>query len=274
MRVRSRPIRSMMLASREAVVNYMTPLGIVHIMATGPSLRSRTVGGRRSRGLDALVLSPGRLVRHGFRSHGDGQQRGRAVLRRQCAIDMRVGRRCRTRCCSGFTVFGGRIVSPPDARSGTSSCIATALVSIPCAAMQRTWLGVRAGIDSARFAEVASFLDIQAREAKWWRDASLAYFQTFSKLPIPSGYEQPAHPLNYYIAPVSRGPPQTEVSGIRAQRLAPLSSWLAIRPKRRFRRFRRLLLGRDVGETTTSRVYWELPLREAPEASRGRTQEK
>jgi alpha-glucuronidase len=57
---------------------------------------------------------------------------------------------------------------------------------------------VRASIDSERFAEVDSFLSIQAREARWWRDAALTYFQTFSRLPIPAGYEQPEHPLDYY----------------------------------------------------------------------------
>ena len=45
----------MMMVSREAVVNYMTPLGLAHIMAHGPPLRSGAVGhgcraptGRRS----------------------------------------------------------------------------------------------------------------------------------------------------------------------------------------------------------------------------------
>jgi alpha-glucuronidase len=64
--------------------------------------------------------------------------------------------------------------------------------------MQRQWRSVRASIDSVRFAEVDSFLTIQAHEARWWRDASLAYFQTFSRLPITAGYEQPKHPLSYY----------------------------------------------------------------------------
>ena len=65
---------------------------------------------------------------------------------------------------------------------------------------------MRASIDSARFAEVASFLDIQEREARWWRDASLTYFQTFSRMPIPARYEQPAHPLEYYSAAMSGRP--------------------------------------------------------------------
>jgi alpha-glucuronidase len=64
--------------------------------------------------------------------------------------------------------------------------------------MQKEWRTVRAAIDPERFAEVDSFLSIQAREARWWRDAALSYFQTFSKLPIPAGYAKPEHPLEYY----------------------------------------------------------------------------
>jgi alpha-glucuronidase len=65
-------------------------------------------------------------------------------------------------------------------------------------AMQREWRSVRPAIDAERFAAVDSFLTIQSREARWWRDASLAYFQTFSRLPIPDRYERPEHPLDFY----------------------------------------------------------------------------
>jgi alpha-glucuronidase len=65
-------------------------------------------------------------------------------------------------------------------------------------AMQRSWTTVRPAVDSARFAEVSEFLGIQEREARWWRDAALTYFQTFSRMPIPAAFEQPAHPLAYY----------------------------------------------------------------------------
>jgi hypothetical protein len=39
-----------------------------------------------------------------------------------------------------------------------------------------------------------------ATEAQWWRDASIAYFQTFSGLPLPAGEAPPAHSLDYYEA--------------------------------------------------------------------------
>ena len=57
---------------------------------------------------------------------------------------------------------------------------------------------MRPFIDSERFTEVANSLAIQHHEAKWWRDASIAYFQSVSKRPLPSGIEPPEHSLDYY----------------------------------------------------------------------------
>jgi alpha-glucuronidase len=41
-------------------------------------------------------------------------------------------------------------------------------------------------------------LAIQEKEAVWWKDACLLYFQTFSKMPIPSAVEKPGNSLEYY----------------------------------------------------------------------------
>jgi alpha-glucuronidase len=67
-------------------------------------------------------------------------------------------------------------------------------------AMRRTWAGLGAFVDPERHAQVSAFLAIQEKEAKWWRDASIAYFQTFSRRPLPAGYEPPEHDLEYYEA--------------------------------------------------------------------------
>ena len=64
--------------------------------------------------------------------------------------------------------------------------------------MQRTWAGLSAHVDAARFEHVSGFLRIQEQEARWWRDASVLYFQTFSKLPLPEGYEAPEKSLEEY----------------------------------------------------------------------------
>jgi len=64
--------------------------------------------------------------------------------------------------------------------------------------MRDEWLKQRSKIDAQRFNHVKMLLEIQIEEAKWWRNACLLYFQTFSKMPIPSGYEQPDKTLEYY----------------------------------------------------------------------------
>jgi alpha-glucuronidase len=66
--------------------------------------------------------------------------------------------------------------------------------------MQRAWDALSGKIDGARYREVKDFLTIQAAEAKWWRDAALAYFQSLSRLPFPPGVSPPAHPLEFYRA--------------------------------------------------------------------------
>jgi len=64
--------------------------------------------------------------------------------------------------------------------------------------MQLTWNSLIQFIDKDRFEQVAMLLKTQYEEAKWWRNACLLYFQTFSKQPISAEYEQPDKTLDYY----------------------------------------------------------------------------
>jgi alpha-glucuronidase len=66
------------------------------------------------------------------------------------------------------------------------------------AAMHDTWRTLRPLVDAERYAQVDAFLTIQEQEARWWRDACIAYFRTFSKRALPAGYEEPEHSLDYY----------------------------------------------------------------------------
>lgn len=60
---------------------------------------------------------------------------------------------------------------------------------------QKTWDAAEKYVDSQRFKEVQRRLKIQVRDAVWWRDACLLYFQQFSKQPIPYELERPVHDL-------------------------------------------------------------------------------
>ena len=53
-------------------------------------------------------------------------------------------------------------------------------------------------VDAERFRRVQGLLRIQEAEARWWRDASVLYWQSFSHLPLPPDYEAPRHPLDWY----------------------------------------------------------------------------
>ena len=60
---------------------------------------------------------------------------------------------------------------------------------------QKIWDAAEKYIDAERFHEVQSALKIQARDAVWWKDACLLYFQKFSSMPIPYEIERPIHEL-------------------------------------------------------------------------------
>jgi alpha-glucuronidase len=54
---------------------------------------------------------------------------------------------------------------------------------------RQDWAALAGKIDSERYAAVAEKLAIQEHDARWWRDACLLYFQTFSNRPFPDGVE-------------------------------------------------------------------------------------
>jgi alpha-glucuronidase len=67
-------------------------------------------------------------------------------------------------------------------------------------ATERQWKAMSGVIDAERHQAVAKKLAIQARDAAYWRDAVLLYFQTFSKRPLPAGVEKPQKTLQEYKA--------------------------------------------------------------------------
>ena len=64
--------------------------------------------------------------------------------------------------------------------------------------MRQSWINVQGFVDKERFAQVNNLLAIQLDEAEWWRDACISYFQGFSKQKVPEGVPEPKHALEYY----------------------------------------------------------------------------
>jgi alpha-glucuronidase len=61
-----------------------------------------------------------------------------------------------------------------------------------------TWATLAGTIDDERYNAITKKLAIQERDAIWWRDACLLYFQMFAKRPLPVGVEPPVKTLSEY----------------------------------------------------------------------------
>jgi alpha-glucuronidase len=64
--------------------------------------------------------------------------------------------------------------------------------------MRDAWAKLNGRIDAERFGKTTAYLAIQQDEAQWWRDASIAYWQSLNGLPLPAGAAAPAQSLDYY----------------------------------------------------------------------------
>jgi alpha-glucuronidase len=192
------PVVGMMLASREAAVDYMTPLGLHHLMARRPPLRARPMGRATPRaptGPRSTTTAPTRAASASI-APPPAAPRWRESFGRLEEVPEeyllwfhRVGWDHRT--ASGRTLWDELV---HRYHRGVEKV----------RRMQDTWRSLEGRVDVERFEQVRAFLAIQEKEARWWRDACILYFQTFSKRPFPEGYERPARSLEHYRAIQSR----------------------------------------------------------------------
>ncbi len=66
-------------------------------------------------------------------------------------------------------------------------------------------------VDAERWDKTATYLAVQEREARWWRDASLAYWMSVNDHSLPAGAAPPEHDLAWYKAqhfPYAPGHPE------------------------------------------------------------------
>jgi len=192
------PVVDMMMASRETAANYMTPLGLAHQMATGhhygpgpwvcdlarpewnpcyyAKADAQGIGFDRTKtGSDALA----QYMPTAAKQWADPKAMDERYLLwfHHLPWDYKVK--------SGRTLWDELVT---DYDRGAKQA----------AQMQATWAAMKPYVDPERFAAVSANLGIQAREARWWRDASIAYFQSKSGLPLPAGIAPPEHDLDWY----------------------------------------------------------------------------
>ncbi|MBD3586413.1 alpha-glucuronidase [Salinimonas sp. HHU 13199] len=65
-------------------------------------------------------------------------------------------------------------------------------------ALEQQWDSLKGEIDPLQFHQVQMAMDIHVKEALWWRNACVLYFQQFSDMPIPDGLPKPEKSLKQY----------------------------------------------------------------------------
>lgn len=182
------PVKKMMLDSREVAVNYMTPLGLSHIMNFashyGPGPWSKFPGwdawdyhhsdsigmgiDRTASGSNALQQYAGPLV--------DKYQKVQSTPLNLLLWFHHIGW---------------------DEKIATGETLWNSLVHYyyrgvdQVKDMQLLWRKMQGKIDEDRFNYVSQLLKQQHLEAKWWRNGCVLYFQRFSKRPLPPDCEAP-----------------------------------------------------------------------------------
>jgi alpha-glucuronidase len=192
------PMKQLLSLSREAVVHYMNPLGLHHIFDTGHHYGPGPWVGDLSRpewnpvyyhqadslgiGFDRTKSGSNALEQYApeaARMFGDPESCPQEYLLwfHHLPWDFRLN--------DGKTLWEGLALSYQQGVEEVRQ-------------MQQTWKTMKPYVDEERHGNVSMLLNIQLKEAQWWRDACLLYFQQFANKPLPEGVEKPAHTLNYY----------------------------------------------------------------------------
>ncbi|MDT0643555.1 alpha-glucuronidase family glycosyl hydrolase [Zunongwangia sp. F363] len=192
------PMKEMMLESRETVVKYMTPLGLHHIMRTGHHYGP----GPWVSNLSRPEWNP--VYYHKADSAGVGFDRtssGSNALE-QYADPIAEKYSSPETTPEKYLLWFHHLPWDYEMKNGKTlwynmaSKYQEGVEEVED--MTETWNNMEQYVDEERFEKVSMLLQIQLKEAKWWRDACLLYFQQFSNMEMPEFIPEPAHTLEYY----------------------------------------------------------------------------
>lgn len=190
------PMTQVMMESREAVVDYMMPLGLHHIFAWGHHYGPEPwceMPGARADWLPSYY--------HQADKEGLGFDRSRTGSDAVSQYPDSLARVFDSleQCPEEYLLWFHHVNWNQKLRSGRSLwdelCYKYQKGVDEVRAFQRIWKDMQPYVDAERYQAVAERLDIQARDAVWWKDACLEYFRTFSKKKYPEGVEPPVFTL-------------------------------------------------------------------------------
>ena len=190
------PMTQVMMDSREAVVDYMMPLGLHHIFAWGHHYGPEPwceVPGARPDWLPSYY--------HQADKEGLGFDRSRSGSDAVSQYPDSLARVFDSleRCPEEYLLWFHHVNWNHLLHSGRSLwdelCYKYQKGVDEVRAFQQVWKEMQPYVDAERYQAVAERLDIQAGDAVWWKDACLEYFRTFSNQPYPKGVEPPVFTL-------------------------------------------------------------------------------
>ncbi|WP_326983138.1 alpha-glucuronidase [Chryseobacterium sp. MYb264] len=190
------PVKKIMLSSRETAVDYMMPLGLHHIFASGHHYGPEPWGDYKGGRPD---WSP--VYYHQANAQGIGFDRTKtgsdAVSQYFSPLNTIYGDI--ETCPENLILWFHHVPWNYKMKDGKTLWEELAFKYDSgvqnVREYQKVWDQMEAYVDPERFTQVQSKLKIQAKDAVWWKDACLLYFQTFSKMPIPYDIERPVHEL-------------------------------------------------------------------------------
>lgn len=190
-------ILDLMLSSRETVVNYMTPLGLHHIMGRnhhyGPG--PWVTGGRPD--WTSVYYHKADSTGLGF----DRMVTGSNALS-QYAPEIETAWSDLSTCPEKYLLWFHHLPWNYRMKSGETLwnelCHKYDEGVKGVRKMREQWKTLNGKIDSERFNHVRMLLDVQEKEAVLWRNSCLLYFQQFSRMSFPKDIEQPEGDLEYY----------------------------------------------------------------------------
>ena len=193
-------IVSLMLDSHDAVVNYMTPLGLHHLMWGGHHYGPAPWWDKEKRD----DWNP--VYYHKANDTGIGFDRTKTGSNTVSQYHAPVRQQYSNlqRCPEEFLLWFHHVSWDHKMKDGhtlwddLAYSYQDGVIWVRSARLQ--WAILSGVIDPERHAEIKEKLAIQERDAVWWRDACLLYFQTFSRRPLPVGVEPAAKSLADYKA--------------------------------------------------------------------------
>ena len=190
------PMEDMMMRSREAVVDYMMPLGLHHIFAWGHHYGPEpwcTIPGARPDWLPSYYHQADKEGLGFDRSHTGSNavaQYPESLAKQFDSIDT---------CPEEFLLWFHHVPWKHQMKSGATLwdelCRHYEQGVKETRSFCQTWEEMKPYVDAERYNAIAERLQIQANDAVWWKDACLLYFQTFSKMPFPKDVERPVYKL-------------------------------------------------------------------------------